>query len=308
MTVLLAPAVPRKQWSLLASTSLPRWASATGIYLGQERPDALLAILTPAVAAATLAMCMARRRVRIIASLHYGFKSPRGFRRGCLSYPYADAAVAGELGRLPGMSLSRSHTIYNLVVSANLLRKASKRIDHTWLSEGGPPVILAIGRLRKQGDYPTLLTAFALLLRQRRARSIVLESGPLLTDLRSLAHELHIGEHVEVLGFVENPYACLANASLFVLSSRHEGLANVLIEAMACGCPVVSTDCPYGPDEILQGGRWGELVPVGNPEALASAIGRTLDNPPQRHGLRDRASFFTVAKAVDRYEKLAFSR
>ena len=90
---------------------------------------------------------------------------------------------------------------------------------------------------------------------------------------------------------VENPYAFLARADLFVLSSRHEVLPTVLIEAMACGCPVVSTDCPYGPREILENGRLGALVPVGNPEALAAAMARALEEPPQRAALRESIVF-----------------
>ena len=310
----LAPAVPWKQWPLLASTSLPRWAAATAMYLDRNRPDAILAIMTPAAVAATLAACVAHHPVRIVASQRNVFKTTREFRRACLSYPYADAAVAvsrgvaSELGRLSGMPRNRIHTIYNPVVSPNLFRKACEPIDHPWLNGRGPPVVLAIGRLHKQKDFATLLTAFALLLRQRCARLLVLGRGPLLANLQSLTHELRIGNHVEFFGFVENPYAFLARASLFVLSSRYEGLANVLIEAMACSCPVVSTNCRFGPDEILEGGRWGELVPVGNPEALAGAMARALDNPPRRRGLRARASFFSVEKAVVRYEELLFSR
>ena len=310
----LARGVSLKQWPLLASTSLPRWAAATAMYIDRERPNALLAILTPAVVATTLASIVANHRARIVASQHNVFASTREFRRANLSYPYADAAVAvsdgvaGELGRLSDMPHSRIHTIYNPVVSEALLRKACEPIDHPWLTPGGPPVVLGVGRLHKQKDFPTLLSAFALLLRQRRARLIVLGRGPLLAKLRSLAQELRIAAHVEFAGFVENPYAFLARASLFVLSSRHEGLANVLIEAMACGCPVVSTNCPFGPDEILESGRWGELVPVGNCEALAGAMARALDNPPQRRRLRDRASFFSVENAVVRYEELLFSR
>ena len=298
----LAPAMPWKQWPLLASTSLPRWAAATAMYLDRELPDTLLAILTPAVVAATLAACVAHHRPRIVASQRNVFKSTREFRRARLSYPHADAAVAishgvaGELGRLSGMSQNRIHTIYNPVVSANLLRKARESLDHPWLNGRGPPVVLAIGRLHKQKDFATRLAAFAIVLRERTARLIVLGRGPRLASLRSLAHKLRIAKHVEFPGFVENPYAFLTRASLFVLSSRHEGLANVLIEAMACGCPVVSTNCPFGPDEILEGGRWGELVPVGNPEALAGAMARALDNPPHRRELRERASLFSASR------------
>ena len=305
----LATAASGKQWKLLASTSLPRWAAATAAYLDREHPDSVLAMLTPAVVAATLA----QHRPRIVASLHNALISSREIRRARV-VPYADAAVgvscgvSRELARLRGMSYDRIHTIYNPVVSEDLLRRAHEPVDHPWLTEPGPPVVLAIGRLHKQKDFSTLLVAFAQLQTRRSARLIVLGKGPLLGDLRSLAHELRIAEHVEFHGFVANPYAFLARASLFVLSSRHEGLANVLVEAMACGCPVVSTDSPFGPGEILEGGRWGELVPVGNSEALAVAMARALDNPPQRDALRKRASFFSVENAVGRYEELLFGR
>ena len=98
----------------------------------------------------------------------------------------------------------------------------------------------------------------------------------------------------------------MARASLFVLSSRHEGLSNVLIEAMACGCPVVSTDCRFGPAEILEDGRWGELVPVGDAKALSEAMLRTLDRPHPSDALRKRASAFDIDHAVARYEALLF--
>ena len=310
----LSLVVSRRQWPLLASTRLPRWAAATAAYLDRERPNSLLAMLTPAVAAATLAANLANHRPRIVASLHNAFRSKREILRARASYPFADAAVgvsagvSSDLTRLPGMSRDRIHTIYNPVVSANLSRQASEPVHHPWFEESGNPVVLAIGRLHKQKDFFTLLAAFAILLQWRVARLIVLGTGPLLPQLRSRADELGIGERVEFSGFVENPYAFLARADLFVLSSRHEGLANVLIEAMACGCPVVSTDCPFGPDEILESGRWGELVPVGDPDALASAMSRSLDEPRRREVLRDRARFFNVDHAVGRYEEILFEQ
>ena len=162
--------------------------------------------------------------------------------------------------------------------------------------------------MHRQKDFPTLLIAFSRLVKHRHARLIVLGKGPLLPELLALARKLGIPGHVDFPGFVENPYAYLARARLFVLSSRHEGIGNVLVEAMACGCPVVSTDCPFGPSEILEGGRWGELVPVGDPVALAEAMIRTMDAPPKRETLRNRASFFSLGRAVGRYEKLLFGR
>ena len=205
-----------------------------------------------------------------------------------------------------GVPADRVHTIYNPVVSANPVRDADRPAGHPWLDEPGPQVVLAAGRLNKQKDFPTLLAAFAKLLVHRPARLIVLGKGRLRPMLTAQARELRIAEHVDFPGFVENPCTFMAKASLFVLSSRHEGLGTVLIEAMACGCPVVSTDCRFGPDEILEDGRWGELVPVGDPVSLAKAMKRTLDMPPGRDALRKRAAFFSMERAVGRYEELLF--
>ena len=136
----------------------------------------------------------------------------------------------------------------------------------------------------------------------------MLGEGRLRPKLLSLARELGVAEQVDFPGFRENPYAFLARADLFVLSSRNEALPTVLIEAMACGCPVVSTDCPYGPREILEDGRLGPLVPVGDADALAEAMARVLDAPPSRDLLRERASFFSVERAVDRYEEMLLGK
>ena len=202
------------------------------------------------------------------------------------------------------MARERIRTVYNPVVSADLDRKARESPPHPWFDDRPCPVILAIGRMKKVKDFSTLLRAFARLLVQRPARLIVLGEGRLRPSLQSLAWELGIAERVDFPGFQENPYAFLAKADLFVLSSRHEALPTVLIEAMACGCPVVSTDCPSGPREILEDGRLGPLVPVGDTEALAKAMARVLDEPPSRDLLRERASFFSVERAVERYERL----
>ena len=206
------------------------------------------------------------------------------------------------------MARDRIHTIHNPVVSTDLDCKARESPKHPWFDDRPCPVILAIGRMKKVKDFSTLLRAFARLLDRRPARLIVLGEGRLRPSLLSLARELGIAEQVDFPGFQENPYAFLAKADLFVLSSRHEALPTVLIEAMACGCPVVSTDCPYGPREILEDGRLGPLVPVGDPEALAEAMARVLDEPPSQDLLRERASFFSVERAVERYEQLLLGK
>ena len=193
---------------------------------------------------------------------------------------------------------------YDPVVSEGLVRAAERPAGHPWLDRPGPQVVLAASRLSEEKDFPTLLAAFAKVLARQRARLIVLGKGSLLPALTAQAEGLGIARHVDFPGFVENPYAFMAKAGVFVLTSRCEGLGNALIQAMACGCPVVSTDCQYGPAEILEDGRWGEFVPVGDPKALSEAMLRTLDRPPPREALRERASAFGVDQAVARYEEL----
>ena len=304
-----APKLSWNQLPMLKSTSLPRWAAATAAYLDRERPDALLAMLIPSVAAATMAARVAHRRVRLVGALHNTVKW-RGLGRARRSFPRVDAAVgvsrgvSAELKEAVGVPADRIHTVYNPVVSAGLVRAADRPAGHPWLDQPGPRVVLGAGRLNKQKDFSTLLAAFAMLVAHRPARLIVLGKGRLRARLMAEARELRIAEHVDFPGFVQNPYAFMAKASLFVLSSRHEGLPTVLIEAMACGCPVVSTDCPFGPDEILEDGRWGELVPVGDPASLGKAMKRALDMLPLPDALRKRAAFFSLERAVGRYEEL----
>jgi glycosyltransferase involved in cell wall biosynthesis len=168
--------------------------------------------------------------------------------------------------------------------------------------------VLGVGRIGRQKDFATLIRAFARVRAQRAARLVILgeaknaaKHAERVARLRELAEQLGVAADVELPGFAANPFAYMARAAVFALSSRYEGLGNVLIEAMACGCPVVSTDCPVGPSEILAGGRYGRLVPVGDDAALADAILRTLDEPPAAALLRARAGDFSVERAVDGY-------
>ena len=306
----LASRLNRKQLPLLASTRLPQWAAEVATYLDRERPDALLAENVLAAVAARMALHLARCPARVVAVLHEPLKTGRLRYRAQHAYPHADAVVgvshevSTEFEKIPGVERDRVHTIYNPVVSAHLMRGARQPANHPWMDGSGAPVILAVGKLIRRKDFSTLLDAFARLLAQRSARLIVLGQGRLRPNLLSLSRKLGIAEHVDFPGFMENPYAFLARADLFVLSSRNEALGNVLIEALACGCPVVSTDCDFGPREILEGGRYGALVPVGDPAALSAAMARTLDDPLPRDVLRERASFFDVESAVEQYEKL----
>ena len=302
-----------KQLPFLVRTEFPGWAEGVAAYLDREQPDAVLAMHVRAVIATTMAMRLTGRRIRVVATLHNRSKRWRR-RRISRFYPWADVLVgispdiSEGLSEITGIPAERIHTVYNPIVSTDVLRKAEAPSGHPWLNRPDRPVILAASRLEEGKGFRTLLPAFAMLLTRRRARLIVLGKGPQLSVLLSLAEELGIREHVDFPGFVANPYPFMARADLFVLSSLAEGLPTVLVEAMACGCPVVSTDCPFGPAEVLEGGRLGELVPVGDARALADAMDLALNKPPDRDLLRARAGFFGVDRAVDRYEALLLDR
>jgi glycosyltransferase involved in cell wall biosynthesis len=228
------------------------------------------------------------------------------------TYPFADAVVAvsselaDDLSAVAGLPRGLIRTVYNPVVGPELPALAAEPAGHPWLRPGGPPVVLGAGRLVEQKDFPTLLRAFALVRRERPARLVILGEGPAgaREGLAALAAGLGVAADLDLPGFVANPYAYMARAAAFALSSLHEGLPGVLIQALACGCPVVSTDCPSGPREILDGGRYGRLVPVGDHEALARAILACLDDPSGREERVARAAAFGLERAVDRYLEL----
>jgi glycosyltransferase involved in cell wall biosynthesis len=227
-------------------------------------------------------------------------------------YPWADAiiavsgGVADDLVRLTDIPRERITTIYNPVLTPELLAGASEPPPHAWLAARDVPVVLGVGKLKIQKDFATLIRAFARLRTARAAKLVILGDGALRGDLERLARELGLAADVALPGYDPNPWAWMAHASVFVLSSAWEGLPGVLIEAMACGCPVVSTDCPSGPAEILEQGAYGPLVPVRDDAALAAAILSVLDSTPDSEQLRSRASAFAVAPAVDAYLAVLF--
>jgi glycosyltransferase involved in cell wall biosynthesis len=232
-------------------------------------------------------------------------------------YPGADAVVtvsrqvADDLSDQIGLVHPRIVTVYNPVVDDTLRSKAAQALDHRWFARhrepdqatrsDGVPVILGVGRLTEQKDFATLLRAFARVRARREAHLVILGEGRLRQDLTALARELGIDADVEMPGFVENPLQYMARSSLLVLSSEYEGLPGVLIQAMACGCPVISTRCPGGSAEILADGKYGELVAVGDAEAMAEAIFRALATPIASEVLLHRAEDFSVDHALGNY-------
>jgi glycosyltransferase involved in cell wall biosynthesis len=204
------------------------------------------------------------------------------------AYPRADAVVAvsqgvaSDLVEVCGIAASHVHVLNNPVVTPETARMRSEPVDHPWLRDPTLPVVLAVGRLVPQKDFGTLLEAFALARRSRAARLVILGEGPLRAELEATVRRLDVAADVDLPGFCANPYAAMAAADVFVLSSAWEGSPGVLIEAMSCGTPVLSTDCPSGPRQILDGGRWGRLVPVGDAQAMANGLVDAVDGrvPP----------------------------
>ena len=291
-------------------------------YLRRERPAAMLSAMGHANVVALLARKLARASARLVVSERNTISVEQSRAQGVAArlnfalvpwlYPMADGictvsqAASNDLAAFASLGKGRVQTIYNPFDLQRIARRAAEPLDHPWLAPDQTPVVLAIGRLTEQKDYPTLLQAFAQLRQQQPARLVILGEGELRPALEAQARQLGLGaDALQLPGFVANPMAWLARCRLFVLSSRWEGLPGALIEAMACGAPVVSTDCLSGPDEILEGGRWGRLVPVGNVDALAQAMGEVLATPKaQLPDVRQRAADFEQERAVDAYLRI----
>jgi glycosyltransferase involved in cell wall biosynthesis len=209
--------------------------------------------------------------------------------------------VADDLAATAAIPRARIERVYNPVVSEGLLADSRRDPDHRWLREPCPPVILSVGKLIGRKDYPTLLHAFRKVRSSREARLIILGEGPEERRLKKLAQSLGVADSVDFPGFVANPFAYMSRAAVLTLSSRWEGAPMVILEALACGCPVVSVDCPSGPAELLEDGKYGALVPVGDADAMALAIASTLDRAPPAALLRARSREFHASSAGESY-------
>ena len=223
--------------------------------------------------------------------------------------PRADAIITNSKGSSEDIARSlptaadNVHTIHNPVVRPSVTHEASQPVEHPWFHYG-TPIIMSAGRLERPKDHATLLRAFALVGQQREVRLIVIGEGTQRRNLVNLSHELGIAHTVDFPGFHANPFAFMAKSRLFVLSSIHEGMPNVLIQAMACGTPVVSMDCPSGPREVLEDGRWGSLVPVGDARSLADAMLATIERPLPPSSLTARAAAFSADASIRAYVRL----
>jgi glycosyltransferase involved in cell wall biosynthesis len=267
-------------------------------YLKQEQPLALLSALHYPCEISVLAKYISRMSIRVVVSEHINLSLEAAQRKETsvrltplaarLFYPWADGivavshGVAKDLARVTHLPIERIKVIYNPVILPELLTRAKESVEHPWFKPGEPPVVLGVGRLETQKDFPSLIRAFAQVRQVQPARLVILGIGPEQAHLDALVRELGLEDDVAMLGFMQNPYAYMAKAAVFVLSSVREGLPTVIIEAMAVGTPVVSTNCESGPAEILADGKYGLLTPVGDTKAMADGILSVLDGNGKR--------------------------
>ena len=303
-----------------ASTSVPRLAG----YLRARVPDVLVSNMFHLNVASVVAHRLAASGSRLIliehneleAKLRESRQPKRALMRQAIRWAYPRAqvvagtsqGVADSLAHILSWNVGRICVLPNGIPIQEIREQAAEPVEHPWFDGSGPPAVVAVGRLVPQKGFDDLLHAFSLLVKATPARLLILGEGPMRGDLERLARELGVDGQVELPGFVANPYAYMARAGAFVLSSHYEGQGVVLLEALACGAGIVATDCPSGPREILGEGEYGLLVPVGHPASLAAALHRVLTDEGLarrlKRGAGGRAAEFSVAAAADRLLRL----
>ena len=194
--------------------------------------------------------------------------------------------------------------IYNVICDSNTQQRMLEHVDDPWLNDRSIPNVITAGRLAPEKGFPDLINAIKILLRSIQVRLVILGDGPLREELEGLIHKNVLAESVKLLGFQDNPLKYFSKAQVFVLSSYVEGLPNVLIEAMACGCTPVATDCPTGPREVLKDGMYGYLVPVRDPEAMACAIQKALEQPMPSEQISEAIKPFTEEQVIQKHQSV----
>lgn len=298
-----------------ALLGLPRLAA----YLWRRSPDVVVCEKLRVNLAAHRACALVRQSAPIFAEIHGVLshklegenlrdrKKHSKYRDIAKAYPRnagflpVSTGIADDLVAGFGVPREKVHVVHNPVVTDRMMAMALETVDHPWLVDKELPVVVGVGRLEQQKDFATLIQAFARLQGQTPCRLLILGEGSERAQLQAMIDAQGLTSCVDLHGFVGNPYAYVARSDVFVLSSKWEGFGNVIVEAMAMGVPVVSTDCPAGPHEILDGGRHGCLVPIGDVEAMAEAIDATLRSEPDRSALIAEAMKYTPSACANDY-------
>lgn len=305
---LLGASVPH---GLRIASAAPRLAG----YLRKAKPDVLFATSVPPNIVAALAAASARFTGRLVLRQSNAIRVddtaglssvPRNWRDRLIPrlYARADAIIANSNGVADdlvalGLDGSRIVAIPNGVECDRITEATQRSVALPTPANASDPLIITVGRLVAQKDHATLIRAFARL--SAPVRLTILGEGPERPRLELLARGLGVNDRIAFPGYVTNPFSLMVRADLFVLSSRYEGMPNVLLEALACGLPIVSTDCPHGPAEILEDGLFGSLVPVGDCKRLAQEMARSLNAPRNADRQRARARAFDAARIAQLY-------
>ncbi len=280
----------------LKSRGMIRGIPALIKYLRAERPDVMVSAMEYVNLVGLVSRFLARVPTRTILTVHVTLSQTvlhtRSFKEKLLPvlirmlYRFASAVIAvsrgaaDDLARVTGIPRDTIRVVHNPVLTPSIESKRTEPVDHPWFAPGQPPVILGVGRFVPQKNFQTLIRAFSVVRAARESRLVLLGNGPLRDEYLTLAQALGVENDVGMPGFVDNPYALMSRSSVFVLSSSWEALPTVLIEALACGTRVVSTDCASGPREIINLAGTGALIPIGDHQAMARAILNSLDAPP----------------------------
>ena len=291
-------------------------ASAISKYIVSRNPEVIFAILPEAYYLAVTALQICKFSVPVIASIRntvsrkHSFNSFQIYKRFLRYAQFAQTVsigIAEEIKSLHFLPEERIHCIYNPSSRPDIADYSCLPSNNPWVDckkELGHKVVLAVGRLVKQKNFKLLIDAFADVVSVEPAKLLILGEGGERERLHRQIERLQLSDHVQLLGRCKNPYSYMSRCDVFVLSSNFEGLPNVLIEALQCGCKIVSTDCRHGPNEILGDGEWGTLVPCGDRVALAAAILRSINLDANRESLMKRAMDFTPERILPEYERL----
>lgn len=282
-------------------------------YLRKRNPDIIISTLNRVNLVAIAARIISHCPVKLIIRQANCF-TPSSNRKtkllGRFLYHRADHIIAISGGvkknllKTFKLSEQKIKVIYNPVYGLPIVAESKKKVSHPFFRDKEMKIILGVGRLVKQKNFPLLIMAFKKVREVQKVRLIICGEGEKRSELENLIKEYGLENDISMPGFVDNPYAYMAKADVFALSSLYEGFGNVLVEAMACGTSVVSTDCPSGPSEILENGKYGKLVPVNDTDALAKAIEEILKNPMDKTILKERAKYFSIENAVNKYQDL----
>lgn len=285
-------------------------------YLRDERPDVLVSSMGIPNIVSLIAGMLTRKRTPIYVTQHNALtsqaRSKRDFQQALVPVfyrmllPRADgvlavsSGVADDMAKATGFPRENITVLYNPAYPQELEKALAEAFDQPFF-EQGEPVVVAVGRLIEQKAFDNLIDAIALVNTQRSVRLAILGVGPLRKSLEEQVKKLDLQSKVHFYGFQANPLIFMKHAALVAMSSRYEGFGNVLVEALACETPTVSTDCPSGPSEVLADGLYGLLVPVGDVNAISQAILKTLSSDIDRISLANRAQEFSAEAVTQRY-------